>query len=740
MRTLPLLLLLTTGCYRLGPDELATAKDRDGDGVMDSTYGGPDCQPDDIDSFPGADEVCDGIDNDCDDEIDEDDALDALTWYADGDTDGYGDETVTRQACAQPSGYVSEAGDCDDGDDALHPETWWFADSDGDGYGDEDSSVQQCEEPSGHVLDDSDCDDERKDVNPSEDELCDEVDHDCDGSDGFEDEDSDGWPVCKNEKGEYDCDDGDAEQYPGADEYCNGEDDDCDVAVDENDALDASTWYADSDGDGWGDGSTAAVACDQPTGHVALEYATDCDDDDAAQYPGADEYCNEEDDDCDGDVDEWDAVDATTWYFDFDEDGYGDDAATDQACEQLSGYVAKGGDCDDEDPDFSPGAEEYCDGIDTDCDGNPDYDLNVGMSGTTYKTITDALAYATAGDRICVLDGTYYETVNVNVDVLLEGQSRDGVVIDANGDSPVLGLTSVTSAEIKNLTLTGGEGGSGTALYSHESDATFSDVLIHTNSSTGTTCYGGMIYQSSTKTGNILSFDGLEIRDNTVQCSDVYGGIIYLERYGGLIMDHLRVTGNSVRGDGVIDGIFYTYVGEALITNAIIAGNGIQGDGPSVDIRSGLFNISVATFDLTNAVIYANHFDADLGTMQAGVLRDTDGGSTLTNVTISSNIFADGTVPDAQVAMSDATFSYCNFYHYDPDAAFSHSTNPLGQTDTIEDDPEFSDVSEKLDSSEWDFTLQSSSALINAGNPAIRDTDGSTSDIGAYGGPNGDSW
>jgi len=97
----------------------------------------------------------------------------------------------------------------------------------------------------------------------------------------------------------------------------------------------------------------------------------DCDDEDGSTHPGADEYCDEVDHDCDGDL-EAGAVDAVTWYVDGDEDGFGLDLGSFVDCEALPGLVDVGGDCDDADPNVYPGAQEICDGKDSDCDAQAD--------------------------------------------------------------------------------------------------------------------------------------------------------------------------------------------------------------------------------------------------------------------------------------------------------------------------------------------------------------------------------
>lgn len=216
-----------------------------------------------------------------------------------------------------------------------------------------------------------DCDDTNPAINPGTPEECgDAIDNNCNGT---ADEDC---TVCTDNDGDtyfaqggcgtlIDCDDFDSSISPQATEVCDGVDNNCDGNVDESGAN-QTYYYVDSDGDGFGNPSTAVLACTAPTGYVSQ--GGDCNDGDASINPAASEVCDDLDNDCDGTPDE-DAIDATAYYFDADDDGFGNTFTEIVACEQPVGYVTSWDDCDDSNPNVYPGNTETCDGIDNNCNG-----------------------------------------------------------------------------------------------------------------------------------------------------------------------------------------------------------------------------------------------------------------------------------------------------------------------------------------------------------------------------------
>lgn len=387
MRVVPVVVLVVlVACGKEKEEE-----DGDGDGFR------PPIDCDDTNSFvyPGQDETCNGVDDNCDQRVDEDVAL---PWYPDTDGDGFGDASVqVALACVAPAGFVSDGTDCDDtradvnpsgtedcsavdmncdGDPINDAEGAWYVDDDGDGWGVPDATPEDsCDPGPGWVELEGDCDDDDSLQNPDAAEVCNDEDDDCDEEidDGLEfvstyqDADLDGFGAAATETiacsvapgrvtNGADCADLDATSYPGAPERCdNGVDNDCDALTDDDDSPEADTWYTDVDADGHGNPTQSFQACDAEGASLLDD---DCDDADATSFPGNNEFCDGGiDNDCDATTDE--ALTAI-WYRDLDGDGFGIDSDTFTGCSPPAGYTQIPGDCDDADPSLNPTLTPNC--------------------------------------------------------------------------------------------------------------------------------------------------------------------------------------------------------------------------------------------------------------------------------------------------------------------------------------------------------------------------------------------
>ncbi len=366
--------------------------------VADNT----DCDDTDNTVFPGAPEICDGQDNNCNNQIDEG-VLN--TYYRDFDNDNFGDANNTIDACSPPTGFVTNNTDCDDTDNTVFPGApeicdgqdnncnnqidegvlnTYYRDFDDDNFGNPNNTIDACSPPTGWVTDNTDCDDTDNTVFPGAPEICDGQDNNCNNQidEGllttyYRDNDNDNFgdanntvDACSPPTGfvtdNTDCDDTDNTVFPGAPELCDGQDNNCNNQIDEG-VL--NTYYRDLDGDNFGNPFVTLERCSPPSGYVSDN--TDCDDTDNTVFPGAPELCDGLDNNCNNQIDEGALI---TYYRDLDNDGFGDPNTTAQDCNPPSGFVTNDDDCDDDDSNINPAANDVCgDNIDNNCDGIVDF-------------------------------------------------------------------------------------------------------------------------------------------------------------------------------------------------------------------------------------------------------------------------------------------------------------------------------------------------------------------------------
>jgi len=291
-------------------------------------------------------ETCNGKDDDCNGQTDEENASGCTKFYPDLDSDTYGSGSG-KCYCAIEGTYTVKVG--------------------------------------------GDCDDANKDVSPKGVEACNGKDDNCDGSTDpmdaagctkfYKDVDGDAYGINDNQclcagAGQYvaaqngDCDDANKDVSPKGIETCNSKDDNCSGATDETDAGGCKVYYTDSDGDTYGVSPSACMCA--PSITMTAVAAGDCSDANKDINPKGIEVCDGKDNDCDGIADEEGAGSCTDFYLDGDGDGYG--AGTPKClCGPTIEYPAtQAGDCDDTKSASNPKAVEKCDGEDNNCDKKAD--------------------------------------------------------------------------------------------------------------------------------------------------------------------------------------------------------------------------------------------------------------------------------------------------------------------------------------------------------------------------------
>lgn len=604
----------------LGLLALAGCKDSDGDGARDKK----DCAPLDFQINPDAAEVCDGIDNNCNGQIDEDVAI---TAYWDRDRDGYGDAAFARRVCELPEDGATEAGDCND----LDPNA-----------------------------------------------------------------------------------------FPGAPETCNLQDDDCDNIADEDVLV---TFYRDDDGDGHGNPADTTEGCSALQGYTST--SDDCNDSEPLAWTGALESCDGIDNNCDSQIDE--GLESTRQWEDADLDGYGNPDAPILACGPGVGIADNPLDCDDTDATLSPDAiEGRGNETDDDCDGYVD-EFGVGP-GNEFASVDAALASAPNGSIIQLDQGFHLATVDLTSKTVTfagEGCDRTTLYADAQG-------TAITADDdtIERMTVSGG---TGTILDVEEDRQYGGGLLLLGDTSVNDLC---VTANSADHGGGIAVLSGVMTASNTLVATNTSGN------EGAGIYVGLGATadlwGSQIKGNvsSAVGGGIVTVGGSIFASSTVIAGNqcSLRGCGayavPHIDNTDPELPVTTppaAIFD--QVTFHANTSDPGRTGTKNGEAVYQDGGT----LDLTHSLFTGHSQPYTVIETTNDPVTTKTYLGYrsnaGPDADFESF-----QQDRIADDFRYIVDDPLVLPENWDLRLLVGSGFLDAGDPTRLDLDGSTAQLGAFGG------
>lgn len=484
-----------------------------------------------------------------------------------------------------------------------------------------------------------------------------------------------------------------------------------------------------------------------------------------------------------------------TWYEDVDGDGWGDRAAEVESCDDLEGYSRSGGDCAPTDPTIHPNATELCNGIDDDCDsvvagdeadgvcdGGCDLDtppaltavvetcdgLDNNGDGTVdenclvctrnvpadHATIQEAIDAAATGDVVCVAPGTYEEFLDFGgAEIAVIGaQGASVTTIDGDGKHPVVrfGSGEPASTLLAGFTLTGGQdlngGGiqvidasptiqdvvvtkntayhwqvAGAGIYVSNGAPTFQTVVVSENHATYTYCVsdygdGGGVALSHDES----TLDNVWIVDNVAEQRG--GGIVLEESEASLV--HVRIERNDADSD--VGGGMLVLGGAPRFTNVVVRGNTAS----AMDEVGGAgIHVMDGDVQLTNVVVACNELSTTTSDPGGGGGICVEGGSVAlidSIVTSNTSVIGGGVLVAGGTVSTTRSDLWANV-----PANVSGMADPTGIDGNLSVDPAFERSS---------YHLSAASPLIDAGDPAAVDPDGSPADLGAFGGPAAGAW
>jgi len=747
--------------------------DEDDDGYT----AGADCDDGDATVFPGADELCDNIDNDCDGEVDENPAGATVIWE-DGDGDGFGDGDTRTEACEIPAGWVDVGGDCDDTNDAIHPDadelcdgvdnncddkkdndpvdtTTFYIDADLDGFGSDATTVDSCDMPVGFADNDDDCDDSDPRTSPDADEIsCDGADNNCDGRTDADvvprdhatiqdaiDALADGGEICLS-SGTYT----DQLDLSGRRLTLTGQD------GPRSTRFDIGSSWPQVSVTGGGNITIQNISLQGPevalTGGDTSLYGAF-----ASVQESAITLHNVQVNDAVVSV-----ADGADLYGLLVHGENADITVTDLLVDAASFTYVGGGDGGS--MNIDGGIISGSDGSTIDLYGIEMVDTVVGTSGDRPERC-DAngfLVYSRDG----ALTGGDIAFTNAAYDVdCSDGVYLDGLAIAAFYSSEDLTNVSVTGNTATLASSSSAYGHGLVRVFDSDNEGTHqwsvvdisSNDFTTTNDSSSSYNYGPMQATAELYLSHYTAY-GNNVRAEATGTSTsgyAYGGGLRVS--GGGMLSHIDMRGNDLYGAayGYGGGAAFTAYeemgGSWMITNLLAVSNTVETD--RADAQGGglyFYASDPGAYTLVNADIVENTVTAGDDCHGGGLRWFPDGASdvlTVTNVTFTGNACTGATSAAGQAVSlyaADAptvAWTYNNIFDQ-PTDAFDGMDDPTGNNGNVSEDPKY--VSTSGTPSNWDLRLSVRSDLVDLGDPSILDADGTTSDIGAYGGPAGEDW
>jgi hypothetical protein len=464
------------------------------------------------------------------------------------------------------------------------------------------------------------------------------------------------------------------------------------------------------------------------------------------------------------------------------------DADADLSDDDGDGFSEDEGDCDDDDDTVHPDAEEICNSIDDDCDGDVDLQTDhdgdgvldcedgcpilvaAGSTGDGSHTdpmgsIQEAIDAVGACTEVEVGDGTYAESINFSGEAVWIYAAGDATIAgDGSGPVVTIAMGEGVDAVLDGFTITGGggaegagiyidgsdpeirnntisenitdDGGTGGGIFIRDSYARIFDNLIQDNEA----CYGGT--EEGCDGGGLFIrggapyVDGNTIVDN--RAGD--GGGIWVAR-GGLLLSHNQISGNAAVDEDAVDG------GQG-------GGLDVQIGWSAMAIKNNIFSDNYASTHGGGMVVYEPSTDDD-GTEHGypsvtnnvfafNEVGDTTYGADVCIWLTTEPSFSNNIVLGSGAGSAPAVFLYTTLGDWSYNAVWTDgasyggaTTSMTGMDGNVSANPMFEDVSDNGDWSDDDFHLSTVSPLIDHGDTSVDDADGSASDMGAYGGPGG---